>query len=146
MPAPQRETRARSLAKSLSWRLIATLTTAVLSLLLTGELEHALSIGGLDFVVKLVVFYLHERMWQFLPLLALLYRDAWKLASWKLLAVLMTTVTSFYVTGSLSTAFKIGPSDFTTKLLLYWLFDRAWGLVSWGTEKPDGSVLRGKAD
>ena len=58
------ESRRRSVAKSLSWRTVATLTTILIVLLFTGEIELAVAIGGVEVVAKLVIFYVHERLWQ----------------------------------------------------------------------------------
>ncbi len=58
-----KESRRRSLAKALSWRVVATLTTGVIAYSITGQLEVAALIGGIEFVVKFVIYYLHERAW-----------------------------------------------------------------------------------
>ena len=58
----------RSLLKGFTWRIIATLTTIVISLMVTGEVGHALTIGGFEFVSKYVIYYLHERAWANIPL------------------------------------------------------------------------------
>lgn len=57
------ETRNRSIAKAMSFRILATLTTFATVWLLTGNLEFAGLIGGIDFISKLVLFYFHERAW-----------------------------------------------------------------------------------
>ncbi|NKB98520.1 MAG: DUF2061 domain-containing protein [Pseudomonadales bacterium] len=57
----------RSLAKALSWRIVATLTTSVIAYLVTGSLDAAALIGGIEFVLKFVIYYLHERAWQVVP-------------------------------------------------------------------------------
>lgn len=57
------EARYRSIAKSLSWRFCATLTTMIISYFITGSLKFALSIGSIEVVAKLILFYFHERMW-----------------------------------------------------------------------------------
>ena len=51
--------------KALTWRLLASLTTVVIVLLLSGELELALFVGGVEAIAKLIVFYGHERAWSF---------------------------------------------------------------------------------
>ncbi len=58
------ESRTRSVLKSLSWRALATLTTVVIVLMLTGELDLAVAVGSIEVVAKLVIFYMHERLWQ----------------------------------------------------------------------------------
>lgn len=57
------EANARSIAKTVSYRAAATLGTAILVYVLTGSLKIALFAGGLDVVVKLGIYYLHERVW-----------------------------------------------------------------------------------
>ncbi len=56
-------TRSSSLAKAVTWRLLASLTTVGIVLLLSGELELALFVGGIEAVAKFIVFYGHERLW-----------------------------------------------------------------------------------
>lgn len=53
----------RHILKAITWRLIASLTTFSISWILTGNIESGLTIGGLDFFIKLVLYYLHERVW-----------------------------------------------------------------------------------
>ena len=53
----------RALVKALTWRITATLTTALIALLVTGELGVAVMIGGIEFVIKFFIYYAHERAW-----------------------------------------------------------------------------------
>ncbi len=57
------ETHARSVLKALSWRTLGTLDTFAISWLLTGRVEIAGSIAGLEIVTKIAWYYLHERIW-----------------------------------------------------------------------------------
>lgn len=58
-----RETHTRSVMKTLSWRITATLTTVALVYLFTGGLALALSVGGVEFVAKMIIYFFHERSW-----------------------------------------------------------------------------------
>ncbi len=58
------ETKARSLLKALSWRTLATLTTAVLVYLFTGELGLAITVGSFEVLAKMGLYFVHERLWQ----------------------------------------------------------------------------------
>jgi uncharacterized membrane protein len=53
----------RSIAKALSWRIIGTLDTLVVSYILTGKIALAASIASVDFITKLVLYFFHERAW-----------------------------------------------------------------------------------
>lgn len=52
-----------SLIKTVSWRIIGTIDTMVISYLLTGQLEVAMGIGGIEVISKMILYYLHERAW-----------------------------------------------------------------------------------
>jgi len=53
----------RSLAKTISWRVLATTDTFIISWFITGELLFAGAIASLEILTKTVLYYLHERGW-----------------------------------------------------------------------------------
>lgn len=53
----------RSVIKAISWRIVGTLDTITISWLLTGELTLAFSIGSIELVTKMVLYFFHERLW-----------------------------------------------------------------------------------
>ena len=57
------ETRKRSIVKTISWRVAATLITGVVTYFLTGRLDFAVTVGLADTFVKFFIYYVHERMW-----------------------------------------------------------------------------------
>jgi len=63
----QKESHLRSIIKGLTWRVVASFTILVITYLLTGEMETALKVTGVEFVVKLLLYYFHERAWQQVP-------------------------------------------------------------------------------
>lgn len=54
---------AKSMLKTISWRIVGTIDTMVIAYLLTGELAIAFSIGSVEVVTKMILYYLHERAW-----------------------------------------------------------------------------------
>ena len=54
----------RSLLKAISYRFLGTIATVIISYILTKEVSISLSIGALELVGKIVLFYLHERLWE----------------------------------------------------------------------------------
>jgi uncharacterized membrane protein len=58
------ESHARSIAKAVSYRVLGSLATALVFLLLTGDLKLSAGAGAIDSVVKLGLYFLHERLWQ----------------------------------------------------------------------------------
>ncbi|MEH6535355.1 MAG: DUF2061 domain-containing protein [Psychroserpens sp.] len=53
----------RTLVKTISWRVLGTIATIVISYLITGTLALAFSIGFIELISKLVLYYFHERTW-----------------------------------------------------------------------------------
>lgn len=53
----------RSIAKALSWRVIGTLDTLIVSYFIVGEVKAASLIAGVDFLTKMVLYFFHERAW-----------------------------------------------------------------------------------
>jgi adenylylsulfate kinase len=60
----QYETKKRSILKAISWRTWATITTAVLVFIFTGRFALAITIGLLEVIAKMVLYFFHERLWQ----------------------------------------------------------------------------------
>jgi uncharacterized membrane protein len=58
-----RETRKRSVAKSIMWRFICVVVSIVTSFLLTGRWDVAVAIGSIYNVITMILYYFHERIW-----------------------------------------------------------------------------------
>lgn len=54
----------KSFAKSISWRVVGTVDTMVISYFVTGQLVMAVSIGSIEVITKIALYYLHERAWE----------------------------------------------------------------------------------
>ena len=57
------EAHRRTATKTATWRTIASLDTIILALIFTGNLGTAISIGGLEVITKLALYFVHERAW-----------------------------------------------------------------------------------
>jgi adenylylsulfate kinase len=60
------EKRVRSVAKTMSWRIVATSTTILLVFLFTRDFVISASVGSLEVLAKTVIYYVHERIWNVL--------------------------------------------------------------------------------
>ncbi len=61
------ETHARSITKALSYRIFGSLATALIAYVFTHKTGTSLAIGLSDVVVKVIVYYVHERAWSHVP-------------------------------------------------------------------------------
>ncbi len=54
----------RSIIKSISWRVVGTIDTIIISWFITGKPTLALSIGAVELITKMVLYTAHERVWE----------------------------------------------------------------------------------
>ena len=57
------ESATRSVLKTFSWRLLATATTVVVIYVLTENGDLAMTVGYMDAILKMGLYYFHERFW-----------------------------------------------------------------------------------
>jgi uncharacterized membrane protein len=53
----------RHLAKAITWRILASLTTFIIGWIVTDDMEFGMAIGAADVVIKIALYYFHERIW-----------------------------------------------------------------------------------
>ncbi len=56
-------TKQRSLAKSITWRLIAVFSTFAIIYFMTGDTMFATSVTIVSNVINFILYYIHERVW-----------------------------------------------------------------------------------
>ena len=61
------ETHSRSLMKALTYRVFGSLTTAGIVFFYNGNAKIAMGAGAIDALSKIVLYFLHERAWHFIP-------------------------------------------------------------------------------
>jgi len=57
----------RSIVKALSWRILATLTSMSLAFAFIRKLFLSVEDGAIEAIIKLLIYYLHERVWLVIP-------------------------------------------------------------------------------
>ncbi len=129
----KQESHIRSILKGISWRFVATTDLVLIVLLITclhGEcsIEDALKIGAIEFVIKLAVYYLHERIWQKIRMTIFSRkRSIYKTISWRLVASTITFIISGTILESFNeVALFIALTELITKFALYYYHERLW--------------------
>ena len=57
------DTKKRTMAKTITWRITASLTTFLIAWILTGDIFVGASIGSIEAFAKIFLYYFHERIW-----------------------------------------------------------------------------------
>lgn len=134
------DSRKVSLLKGISWRILGTLDTILLSWLFTGDISKALKIGGIELVTKVLLYYLHERAWGRIKIGKKEIeadngnkvkedkhsRSFIKGISWRIIGTIDTIIIAFFITGDYSKAFSIGFTEVFTKMILFYFHERFW--------------------
>ena len=60
------ESHLRSILKGITWRLGGTTVTVIVAWLFTGNINIAAKIGIIETVLKISIFYIHERLWNYI--------------------------------------------------------------------------------
>ncbi len=132
---------ARSVTKGVTWRVIGTLDTFLWSVLITGHPMHAGAIAGLEVFTKIVLFYIHERLWRLAPWSPDSHgRAIAKAVVWRFVGSLDTFVLSLLITGNGRYAVSIATAEAATKIVLYYVHERVWRRIPWGRHEAPVSA------
>ena len=129
--------RRRHIAKAITWRIIGTLDTFVLSWLITKEPLTAGWIAIVELITKTILYYFHERAW-FASNLGIENRKKhiFKTISWRIIGTLDTLLLSWLITGQLKLGLLLSGFEIVTKMALYYMHERVWFASNWGIIKP----------
>lgn len=139
----RQESHVRSILKGITWRFLATGTLILIVYLVDGSIGKALEIGAIEFVLKLLIYYGHERGWNVYlqgkeqtPKVSL-----FKTISWRLVASSTTFLIAYFVltdsgAGVESKALTVVGIEFVAKFIIYYLHERAWQML------PPGSIRK----
>jgi len=53
----------KSALKAITWRIVGTIDTMIISYIITNKITVALSIGSIEIFTKMILYYFHERLW-----------------------------------------------------------------------------------
>jgi len=122
----------RHIAKTISWRFVGTLDTMFLSWIITGDLKVGMQIGLADVIIKMALYYLHERVWFKSSIQSSNRRHLFKTVTWRVIGTITTIILSFWVLGDSTPSFQIGGAETLTKTILYYFHEKFWYQLSFG--------------
>lgn len=53
----------RHIAKTITWRIVGTIDTMLIAWIISGDPTTGLKVGGIEIITKMILYYLHERIW-----------------------------------------------------------------------------------
>ncbi len=128
----------RHIVKTITWRIIGSLDTILLSWIISGDATIGLKIGLAEVVTKMLLYYFHERAWFKINLsregvvLESRKRHIAKTFTWRLIGTMDTMIIAWIISGNPLTGLKIGFAEVVTKMVLYYFHERAWYKINYG--------------
>jgi len=135
----------RHIAKTISWRIIASITTFLLALLFfngdPNASEKALGVAMIESVVKMLFYYGHERLWYRINAVVNVIskkRHFAKAITWRVIASLTTFVITLFIfkddAGATEKATGLMLAEALIKMAIYYGHERAWYRLNFGIE------------
>ncbi|MBU3820649.1 DUF2061 domain-containing protein [Flavobacteriaceae bacterium XHP0103] len=125
----------RHIAKAVTWRIVGTIDTILLSWLISGNPFIGLKIGAFEVVTKMLLYYCHEQIWFKVNIEESKKRHLLKTITWRILGTIDTMLLAWVITGNPLTGLSIGIAEVITKMVLYYLHERVWYKIDFGLEK-----------
>ena len=122
----------RHIAKTITWRVIGTLDTLIISWIITGKLATGLKIGIAELLTKMILYYAHERIWFLSKNFKSNDRHIIKSFTWRFVGTIDTILLGWLFSGNPFTGLKIGLVEVMSKLILYYLHEKLWYKFDFG--------------
>ena len=122
----------RHIAKAITWRLVGSIDTFLIAWLISGDSEIGIKIGIVETITKLLLYYVHERIWYHNQIKESRKRHILKTFSWRLVGTIDTILIGWIITGDPFTGLSIGLVEVLTKMVLYYFHERAWYKFNYG--------------
>jgi len=138
------ETKKRTIAKTISFKILATTVGFFTALFFTGSKEIALMVTIANSITTLIAFYIHERVWARIAYALLNDKDSHqrtliKTITYKTCIFTVGTLTKWAIIGNFTTALSIGITKNLITAVVYYIHDRVWNRFEWGT-RPNQSL------
>lgn len=128
----------RHIAKAFTWRIVGTIDTIMLTWFISGISMIAIKVGFTEVVTKMILYYVHERLWFKINLtnrgriLESRKRHFVKTITWRFFGTIDTILLAGVISGNPKMGMKIGLAEVATKMVLYYLHERMWYKTNFG--------------
>lgn len=111
------------------WRIIATITSILVSFIFTNDISKALKIGGIDNFIKMIIQFFYERIWIYYlngkeenKRLTII-----RIIIWRIIGICLTMLISYIITdGNINKSIDITLVDHSTKIIIHYIYERIW--------------------
>jgi uncharacterized membrane protein len=141
----------RTIVKTVTWRVLLTISHFVNGLIVTGSVAMGLKIAGWSLVINSVLYWIHERLWNWFqwnrkPEDNRFFKDGHprtttKMITWRLVVNFSNFFIPYFMTGSWGQAGAFFTIAVIVNMTLYYLHERGWNLIKWGKSAKEEPKL-----
>lgn len=126
---------------------MGTLDTILLSWMITGNAYTGLKIGFSEVITKMILYYVHERIWFNIKAGVTKNGDSRKrhiakTITWRIVGTVDTMLLAWWISSNPFTGLKIGLIEVITKMALYYLHERTWYNFDYGLQNRRSKELQ----
>ena len=125
----------RHLAKAVTWRVVGTIDTIIVSWIISGNPFLGIKIGIFEAISKMILYYFHEKLWFKSTVKKANQRHLFKTITWRLIGTLDTVLIAWMVSGNAFIGIKIGALEMVSKMILYYLHEKIWYKYNFGLSR-----------
>ena len=122
----------RHIAKTFSWRILATIDTLLIAYIISGDFYAGFKIVIIEVLTKMFLYYLHERIWFNSKVKSASRRHFLKTFTWRFVGSIDTLIISGIVLENFLAGGKISLIEIVTKMILYFIHEKLWYKSSYG--------------
>ncbi|MDT0686592.1 DUF2061 domain-containing protein [Autumnicola psychrophila] len=131
----------------MTWRMVGTIDTILLSWLISGNPYTGLKIGFAEVVTKMLLYYVHERIWYNIRAGVTKKGDSKKRhivksLTWRIIGTVDTIILAWIISGDPLVGLQVGGAEVVTKMILYYFHERAWYKLDYGLENRRSKNLK----
>lgn len=149
------ENHPRTIVKTITWRILLTLSHFINGLIVTGSIAIGLKIAGWSLVINSVLYWLHERIWNWFqwnkkPVEDNRFfkdghpRTTTKMITWRAVVNFSNFFIPYFMTGSWGAAGAFFTIAVIVNMALFYGHERIWNLVKWGKGSINTDKLQGE--
>jgi uncharacterized membrane protein len=139
-----KENHPRTIVKTISWRVLLTISHFVNGLIVTGSIANAVAIAGWSALLNSGLYWLHERVWNWIqwnrkPKNNMFFEDGHprttaKMITWRLIVNFTNFLIPYFMTGSFGQAAAFFTIAIVVNMTLFYVHDRGWTHIKWGKD------------
>lgn len=142
-----KETQARTIAKTLTYRVLAVIAVVLISIVMGASTATAGKIGLIVIVLGTVMYYIHERLWILSRWLRLNnghdrhWRSILKTATYRILTMIAAFIVGkMFITDSNAMAAGFMMAQTLSNIVLFYIVERVYDMIKWGRTIEERSL------